>query len=387
MKKNSFFLAKRLAALLAVFLAALWTGCADDDSNSVADIPAALEQLVHSTAAEDEIPSVVLKVEDRGRGIFWSGAAGEADPSAGTPMTTETQFRTASVTKMLTATVALRLVEEGFLSLDNSVMSYLPQSEIPFDSLLVYQNHSYGHAITLRQCLKHTTGLSDYVFDGEQNANGYTPFLQYVLDHPAKQWQPLELIQWTYRELPAVFAPGGGWHYSDANYVLIGMVIEEVTGAPLEHAYHTYLLDPLGMNHTYLETRESPTPGGALSHPFIGDIDTAPINTSFDWAGGGLVSTVDDLTRFIRAFAADSIFANSASKSAMLSWYELGGGVAYGLGVARLDFSQGTVIGHDGAYGSFMYYWPSKDLTFCGTINQVEADLSEFEQRLVRVLR
>ncbi|MBU0509730.1 beta-lactamase family protein [bacterium] len=376
-----------IAVALAVFFAVFLTGCGDDDSNSVTDIPAALEEIVRTTAADEAIPSVVLKVDDRGRGILWSGAAGQADPSAGTPMTAETQFRTASVTKMLTATVVMRLVEEGQLLLDNPVAGYLAESGIPFDSLLVYQNHSYGSAITLRQCLQHTTGLADYVFDGERNMSGYTPFLQYVLDHPTLQWQPLELVQWTYRRLPAKFAPGSGWHYSDANYVLLGMVIEAVTGAALEQAYHVYLLDPLGMTHTYLETRETPTSGGVLSHPFLGNVDTAPINTSFDWAGGGLVSTVDDLTRFLRVFAADSIFSNGASKQAMFSWYELGGGVSYGLGVARLDFPQGVVWGHDGAYGSFMYYWPAKDLTMCGTINQVEADVGEFEARLMRVLR
>ncbi len=176
--------------------------------------------------------------------------------------------------------------------------------------------------------------------------------------------------------------PGTGWSYSDINFNLVGLIIEQVTGKTLQTLFRDLVFDPLGMAHTYRWWLEEPRPSLPDRTPsavFFDDMDYAPWRTmSADWAGGGLQTTTEDLNRFLRAFVADKIFAQPASREAMLVWRETGKGdddvdIDYGLGVIRGIYKRpplGEIWGHQGASSCFMYYWPRQDATFCGTFNQ-----------------
>jgi D-alanyl-D-alanine carboxypeptidase len=386
--------ASRWIILATVFLLLVGVaGCGKDSSTN--SLPLTNEQVVEklqalldeTVAEQPNVHSAVLQVEMPGRNLTFKGAAGLAIPDDSIGMTINTRFRIASVTKMITATCIMLLEKEGWIALDSSIVKYLSTSAIDFDKLHVYNNHSYGRQITVYQLLTHTSGLPDHFFDGPVNADGYTEFMQYILDHPDKQWEPIEMINWDIEYLHPFFAPGKGFHYSDANYVLLGMIIEEVSGTSLPQFYRERIFDPLNMHDTYLQFHESDLPGGILSHPYLGDLDLGPINTSADWGSGGLVSTAGDLSKFIRSFASGEILSNPSTKNQMLDFINTGSGYSYGLGIIKIPFPEGTVWGHVGYYGSFMMYWPSKEITICGTFNQVNVKLETVGRKILQIVR
>ncbi|MCG3118682.1 MAG: D-aminopeptidase [bacterium] len=331
-----------------------------------------LDSLVTKDAA---IHNTVLLVEAPTKNFKFKGASGEADPNAKIKMEPDDLFRTASIGKMTCATLALKLVEAGKLGLDDKINQYLPEAIMA--GLHEYQGQSYGAQITIRQLLGHTSGLPDYILDGDQNGNQLPDFIELMLMQPEKFWQPEETIAYTKANLTPHFPPGQGYHYSDTNYQLLGLIIQNVTGKALHEVYRERLFSPLGMNNTYVEFYDAPRPalaGRGLSHVYFGPLDYTDLRAiSADWAGGGLASTTEDLNRFIRAFVDDKIFQNVTSKNAMLTWNSTG---EYGLGVAQVDYAAngingvGVIIGHDGFPGSFMFYWPDQDITIVGTINQ-----------------
>lgn len=332
----------------------------------------------------------VMRVE--APGLAWCGAHGLADPEAGVAMRPEHQFQAASITKMITATTLMTLVEEGRVELDAGIGRYLPASVT--SGLHEHRGRSYGAAITPRQLLSHTSGVADFFGDGEPLPGGSLPFVAKMQEDPDKLWDPLELIAWTKSTLRPHFPPGGGWHYADTGFVLAGLIVEAVAGRALHEVMRRRLFEPLEMRHTYMLFREPTRPSlpeQPLSRAYAGE---APYGTrrsvSADWAGGGLVTTADDLARFIRAFAEGRIFRDGAAREAMLDWTATcEAGVYYGLGVRRFALAElgmagcGELWGHTGFIKSFMLYWPEREATICGTLNQSAAEGAFSELRPV----
>jgi D-alanyl-D-alanine carboxypeptidase len=280
---------------------------------------------------------------------------------------------TASVAKTMTATVALRLVEEGLLDLDEVLPAYLPATLL--DGLHRYDGRSYDERISLRHLLGHTSGLAD--------SFGSPGFMDLIVADPSRIWKPEESVEFIKEHCPPLFPPGEGFNYSDVNYNLVGLTIEVVTGASLDDAYHRYIYEPLGMASTYRRFVESQPVREAsrVAHVLHGETDFTEWRAlTADWAGGGLNSTTEDLNRFVRALARDAIFEERATRETMFRWRTWSDNASYGLGVVHLDFDQdsdvtrhglGEVWGHIGASSCFMFYWPRADASFCGTFNQV----------------
>jgi D-alanyl-D-alanine carboxypeptidase len=334
------------------------------------------QTMLDGLVSENEgIHNAVMLIE--GQDFKWKGAAGLADPEAGVAMTTEHQYRSASIGKMFTATLAVKLAEQGVLDLDAPLADYLPDDVIA--GIHVYEGTDYSYEITIRQALQHTTGVADYMFDDRDEGK----FVAMVLETDTDRlWEPVELVNYVHENdyLTPYFAPGESMDYTDTNYVLVGLAIEAATGQPLHEAYREQLFEPLGMDHTYLEFREEARPSldeASLSHVFWGEIDYTPFRSiSSDWAGGGLVATVEDYNTFIRAFAHNEIFANPETRDAMLDWVdwpEAGEEGKYGLGMMYVSYEGIEFWGHAGVGQSFMFYWPDGDVTICGTLNQEEA--------------
>ncbi len=370
--------------LIGCCIAFFWVGCdkksTDPAPKTNEELQEQFQSLLNRAVAEDEaIHNAVLMVEAPLRNLSWKGAAGLADPAASLPMDANDQFRTASIGKMTCATLAMKLVEAGQIGLDDSIHLYLPDSIV--NGLHFFQGQDYSEQIAIRQLLNHTSGLADYIEDGDVNANGLPDFLELLMAQPNEFWTPEETIEYSKQHLTPFFQPGQGFHYSDTNYQLLGLILQNVTAKALNVLYRESLFDPLGMNHTYMEFYDNPLPGivgRGLSHIYFGDLDyTNWISASADWAGGGLVSTTGDLTRFLRAFVSDGIFQNPQTKAQMMSWGATGiTGVYYGFGMIRVNFDElglpgiGDIYGHDGFPQSFMYYWPGQNVTIAGTLNQ-----------------
>ncbi|MFX0116066.1 MAG: serine hydrolase domain-containing protein [Candidatus Hodarchaeota archaeon] len=344
-------------------------------------LQAFLDQIVCET---DNIHNAVMLIEISD--FKWKGASGMMNPGEELVMDVNDQFFTASVAKMMTATLALKLMELGKIQLDDQIHNYLPRSVI--EGLHNYEGQVYGETITIRQCLNHTTGLGDNWHDNR--------FMQLILEEPNKFWEPEETIEFVKQNIPPHFPPGQGFSYSDINYNLIGLILENVSGKTLQALYRDLLLDPLGMNHTYRQFREDPRPsiaGRGPSHTYYGDIDyTSWKALSADWAGGGLQSTTEDLNRFLRAFVRNEVFIKPATREEMFKWVKVEEDTFYGLGLVRGIFEENELVeiwGHIGASSCFLFYWPGRDATFCGTFNQVECEgkFSEILPDIIEIIK
>ncbi|MCD0449573.1 beta-lactamase family protein [Actinocorallia sp. API 0066] len=309
--------------------------------------------LLESASGDDH--GALLRLE--GPGIAYTGAAGVFAPG-GRALRPGDPFRTASVTKAFTAVAALRLAERGVLGLDDPIGTHLDADLVA--RVAVWDGTSVAERITLRRLLDHTAGLYDYATDEE--------WLARVQDEPQRTWTARELVDWAVERGQPYFPPGEGFHYSDTGYVLVGMVIERVTGGSLADAYRTLVTEPLDLTATRLER---PGAERVHAHAVIGGADTGDWNPTFDThGGGGLVSTAEDLAAFLRAVITGD-FLTEASRAAFLTTTPESDD-SYALGLRRTDLDGDDAWYHTGFFGAFAGYVPSRDLTITGTATNAD---------------
>lgn len=316
--------------------------------------------------SEDPLHNVVLLVEKPG--FRYKGASGLGD-GVSEAMTPDHKFKIASISKTFTAAVVLQMVEEGLLSLDDTLDEFFAASPVVgLDSLHIYEGVSHGPEITIEQLLGHTSGLNCYLA-------GDPRFIECIIDNPMTQWTPAMMLGKYYEyhlNRKAFFPPGEGWQYTDTDYLLLAMIVEQVTGSPLHAQYRRRILEPLGLDDTYLEFYEDPRGDRPLSHAYYGSMDLYDnVNTSFEWGGGGLVSTCKDLNVFFRALLKGDLFEDERTLERMLAATEREDHWNYGFGIRKMIISGRTFYGHPGAYNCDAYYCPEEDVSICLTINQM----------------
>ena len=358
-----------LTMLLVVFVAA--TSVCSQKQKEKNELSKKLQTLVDSMIdAEGEYPihNAVLLVDCPK--IKWKGASGMADGKKEV-MTADHKFKIASIGKTFTATVILQLTEEGLLDLDDTIDKYLDNAIVKLDSLHLYKGVAYGRQITVRQLLSHTSGIADYMEDPR--------FVPDILEHPKKEWSSSEILDKYYEyqtNKKAIFPPGDGFNYSDVNYVLLAMIIEQVTGETYHAQLKSRIFSPLGMDNSYLEYYEAPRGSKPLSHAFLSTIDlVTEVNTSMDWGGGGIVSTCEELNTFFRALVDGKLFKKESTLEQMLGEADKGRGGSdydYGLGVMKRSLHGLTFYGHGGAYDCDVYYCPERNISVCMSLNQME---------------
>jgi D-alanyl-D-alanine carboxypeptidase len=316
---------------------------------------------------EDPIYNDVLLVECPG--FKWKGAAGLADGKSEV-MTTDHKIKIASIGKTFTATIVLQLMEEGYLNLSDLIEKYLDNRIIKLDSLDIYKGVTYGRQITIEQLLSHTSGIADYMED--------PGFIPDVIEHPKTLYNPSKILEKYYEyqtNHKAAFPPGEGFNYSDVNYVLLAMIIENVTGSSLQVQLRKRIFDPLGMGNSYLEYYEAARGDKPLSHAWFSTFDlVTDVNTSFDWGGGGIVSTCEELNTFFRALLKGRLFKKQSTLKKMLEAADRGLGGSeydYGLGIMKRNIHGLTFYGHGGAYDCDAFYCPEQDISVCMSLNQM----------------
>lgn len=285
-----------------------------------------------------------------------------------------TLYEIASISKTFTAVVILQLAEKELLYFDDKISNYLDE-EI-YMELLVIDDIDLSGEITISQLLNHTSGLGDYWFDPPYDKKGFNPFLQEFIKNEDRFWEPREILEYA-RQIDVIGSPGEIFNYSDTNYLLLGMIIEKITDQELHSVYNEYIFAPLGMKNSWMIYHEPATSISRLSHRYENDYDLYnKLNLTADWAGGGLVSCNEDLTKFLFALA-NAVIVSESSLNLMKQWTETGViDVEYGLGIYHLilDDGLGELWGHDGHGNSFMYYWPQEKIYIVGTLNQTEND-------------
>jgi D-alanyl-D-alanine carboxypeptidase len=258
-----------------------------------------------------------------------SAAAGVASFEPRVAMRAADRYRIASVTKTFVATVVLQLVAEGKLRLADPVERWLPR---------VVPN---GAAITIRQLLNHTSGLFEYTRDEQAVAA--------VVANPGRSWTPRELLAVAFSH-PPLFAPGSDWAYSNTNYVVLGLVVEAVTGKPVEQVLAERLFEPLGLRATSFPSGlPVPEPFAHGYGVFQGTLlDLTPLlNPSWAYASGQMVSNAADVTTFFAALLRGRLLP-AALLSQMKSFTLTSG--TYGLGLQSFFTRCGTAFGHGGDF-------------------------------------
>lgn len=285
------------------------------------------------------------------------------------------RFEAASTAKMMTASLALQLVERSRLRLDSPITRLLPAEETA--GLFVIDGVDHAGEVTLAHLLGHTSGAADF-FEGRSSAP--VPFPRVVVVEPDRLWAPRDLLDYSRRYQQPVGVPGERFLYSDTGYVLLGRVIEEAGDASLGTQLHEGIFSPLGMDDSCLLFHTMP--GGAASVPDPADaLGLAPIwldrdelsrarSLSIDWAGGGVVSTLDDLVRFSRAWH-DGMLVDEASRTLMAdARHRFRPGIWYGAGLMQLRYAglspflrgMPRTVGHLGVTGVHLFAEPARGI-------------------------
>ena len=295
-----------------------------------------------------------------------------AESRSGTPSPFQPYY-VASVGNLFTAVLIAILSEHKLVSFDDYIADYLDDEVIR--RLHVYKGKDYSREIKIKHLLNHTSGLHDYFGDKPKQGSR---MLNILLEEPSRRLTPAEVVKWSKENLNSHFPPGKRFHYSDTGYHLLGLIVEKITSRQFHEALTVHIFRPLGMSHSNLLQYSEPDrkTGLPVSACYVGDkniINYASL--SIDYAGGGIVSTSDDLLKFMSGLTHFSIIRRETFDK-MKDWAKFFPGVDYGYGVMNI---RGTPIimprkysswGNAGSTGSFMFYHPRLDLYLIGSLNR-----------------
>jgi len=334
----------------------------------------ATAKIIHES--ENPVHSILLYVENLDKDVIYNKAFGKLDQNLQKASKND-QFRIASSTKLFVSTIILQLAEEGKLSLNDKASHYLQNiNYLDFNNFHIYEEKSCSNEITVKQLLSHRSGLADIFSDKEQD------FFNDLLQNPKKQYSPKSIVELYFQfnlNKESHFKPNDGWHYSDMNYVLLGLVIEQIERTKLAASIRKRILNPLKMEDTYFEFYEEHRQKDNLIRQYVGNINFTEINTSFDWSGGGLVSTNKDLATFVKSlFNLELINKRSLNRMIDVK-YTNDTENRYGLGIYESEYNGNTYFGHYGFYGTYVGYCPKTKTVISYAISQATPDFNVFE--------
>jgi len=328
------------------------------------NVPTQVDKVIEgwlNSALAEGVPGAIIHVSTP----FWDGTwtRGTADLTDNRPIAPSDTFRIASITKTFTATVVLQLIDEGFLSLENTLSDFNDGFGVPL-----------ADQITIRQLLNHTSGLADWTASTEFQTSScsHTPS-EYLLIG----WSPQSMVDMAISVGHS--DPGSGYEYEDTNYILLGMIVEwvtqsAVTGTRLPEEIRNRILTPLGLDHTTYPLN-SVMPGTAVHgywtpaefsdlcpnwSGYTGLTDGTDYNPTREFGCGAMISTLADLKTWCVALAHGTLISDALHQEQLTwgLWPASSGG--YGLGIMSVL----GAIGHGGdlsnGFSSGIYYLPSR---------------------------
>ncbi|HEY9639237.1 MAG TPA: serine hydrolase [Coleofasciculaceae cyanobacterium] len=377
---------KQVAITLSVFLLSL-TGCrsVSDDDLPIVPLQAwsaaqtqgklqpfppkvtnRLQRLLNRNVGADQLPGVVLHVATSD-GV-WMSAAGTANRTDKTLLKPTDRFRIANLTELFVSVVCLQLVEDGKIDLDARMSSYLPKP--------VMAKLKNSKSVTVRQLLNHTSGLA------KPDAQA---FKQAILANPQRDWTAEKVLNLLPTRELAV--PNDSFFYASTNYLLLEVIVEQVTGQPLVNVLRDRIFNPLKLNNTFLERRE-PIPGGFVQgyqdwqgQGKLENITRPLINMGLGLGDAGIVSNAPDLTRFFQSLFAGDTLLYASSLNQMLTLTD-DGKSGYGLGIRHILTPWGEAWAQTGTgngFSSIVLYLPVHDLTIVVWTNDGDREDQPFE--------
>jgi len=357
-------------------------------------LAASLQALLDEHVAFSPDPGVTLTVRTAD-GAWWSGAAGTADLAEGTPMAPDSAFRVGSNTKPFVAVTVLQLVEEGLVDLDAPLTTYLPE-------------YAEWSDISVRQLLNMRSGLPEYL--------GILPLVVGLVADPSTPVAPRDILEYV-RQAPRDFDPGTSGKYTNSSYLVLGLIIEAVTGHAADAEIRTRIIEPLGLAHTYLDLGDrdddtlvegyidfglagpalglSSATEALLPDPQYVDgllVGTRLIHPAVNWTAGSMVSTSRDMAKLVFALfdgdllTPESMAGMEDTELALL----FNGLVEYGLGLQVRPTSYGDGYGHGGlnfGYQAGTYWFPDLGVTISHLHNFLLDAYDAFQDDVLGFLR
>ena len=316
-------------------------------------------------------------------GTTWTGVSGLADVASRTTVTPGTAFAFASVSKTFTSALIIELIGDGRLRLSDSAATLLPPLRIALD-----------RRITVAMLLNHTSGLADYFLNPKIDGP--------LQGHPTVAWTADRTLGYVGKRLSA---PGVAWHYSNTNYLLLGLIAERATGQSLADAIRARLLEPAGLAASWYQAGEAATSTLAHGYRFAAtrltakpiDVDDgsgiAPFRSVVTAAGGAgsMAGTSADLARWGRALYSGKVLGPQGTAMLLSGFSKTTNylpGVAYGYGVQAVTIEGHPSLGHSGrllGFRSAVRHFPIDGLTIAVLTNQSRADPGLIVQALVAV--
>ncbi|MFE1444027.1 serine hydrolase domain-containing protein [Streptomyces sp. NPDC058739] len=313
------------------------------------ELTARLDKAIEDVRRQAGIPGIVAGLWMPGKGSYVR-ATGVADTVTRAPMTTDVFVRIGSETKTFTVTALLKLVDQGRIGLDDPISDYV--DHVP-----------NGENITLRQLAEMRSGLFPYTDDPD--------FQHDLLSDPQREFTPHEVLAYGFKH-DNTFDPGTQFQYSNTNLVLLGLVVEKVSGRSLVDFIEQRVLRPARLRHTVFPVDAAipePHPRGYTNQTLTGEVaDATDWNPSWAWAAGAMISDLHDLHRWARIVATGTLLSPQTQAERLRMLPTGHPGTSYGLGI----FDSGGWIGHNGSipgYETVTVYLPSRKATLVLMLN------------------
>ncbi|MFC9286344.1 serine hydrolase domain-containing protein [Streptomyces sp. NPDC057052] len=331
------------------------TPSGDDVRDLTPEVKQQLDQAVQQVMKQANIPGVSVGVWTPDKGEYVK-SFGVADKDTGRKMAPDLFMRIGSETKTFTVTAVLELVDDGKIGLDDTIDKYV--DGVP-----------NGDKITLRQLAGMRSGLFNYSMD--------EGFFKALTSDPKRPFAPRELLDYSFKH-PVLFQPGAEFNYSNTNLILLGLVVEKISGQTLADYIQENILDPAGLDDTSFPTgNEFPQPHaqGYTNQTATGKVEEATDwNPSWGWAAGAMISKLEDLRVWARTVATGQLpdggrmISPATQKQRLITPSMPVPGSGYGLGI----FDVQGWIGHNGSlpgYQSLTVYLPSARTTLVVVLN------------------
>jgi D-alanyl-D-alanine carboxypeptidase len=336
-----------------------------------------IESLFRKTIRNDsKVKNAYVLVHSDTAGIHLNLAEGTTGAIQSTPHQPNYM---ASVGKLFTGTIVGLLHEQGALSFNDKISRYLDTGLMK--SLHVHKGKDYSHEIQIRHLLNQTSGLPD----------NFYPLFDRLLEDPSFTITPREAIIWVKQNVIPSSSPGKKAYYTDTNYHLLGLIVENVRGAPFHEALHDLIFTPLDMKHSFMLHASEPMEDSGLP---VAEFyaDTVRVNdlkgfAGIDYAGGGVVAPLEEVLIFMKALvtgklvSAETLKVMKSDKAKLYPNFDYGYGIWHVKPIPLLIPEKYNSWGVLGATGAFMFYHPELELYLIGNFNN-----TSYQRKCVRFM-
>lgn len=304
--------------------------------------------------------------------------------SVGTDQKEEARYL-GSICKLFTATLVAKLVEQNVLAYGDPITRFLDRELIR--NLHVYRGHDYSNEILVGHLLSHTSGLGDH----------FWALYPQLAGSEIRQITIRGAIHWTKKHFTSLWPPGRGFFFSETNYQLAGLIIEQVSGMPAHAAFEKYLFKPAGMPSAYLLTQPHAASGKTPKVPAfcLRGIQGNAIHSlaSITFTAGGMVASASECLAFLQSLVSGRLVKRNGLLRMMREKHNYSPGFSYGYGIMRLKqiplFIPKKLYawGHTAETGSFLFYHPSTESFIIGLFNDCRCEREALRFLVYKLLR